>query len=151
MLRVNDRLRDVTGPLVRWMAVRGADRIPPILVDRMFLTLPLHAHLPEALIRLSSAEAQSASPPQVLILTELAGYENTDTLPENWTQSPVWVVVSGWGDPPIGPDSSGIEARARRLAEPIWGPPESLRVLHAEIGAAGKWAAVVEWRRSAGH
>lgn len=139
MLRVNDRLRDVTGPLVRWITVR-ASAPPPILADRMFIALPLMAHLPGAAIALPGTEVQTEAQRTLLA----AHAREVDP-----SSRPLWLVVSGWGDSPAGPrgvDGDAILARAGSLALAFGQRPSSTRLLHVELAGGGKWAAVVELR-----
>ncbi len=140
MLRVNDRLRDATGPLVRWMSTRPADHLPPMFVDRMFLALPLMAHLPESHVTMPESEIQTDA--QRAILAQCAR-------PADPSARPLWLVVSGWGDPPLGQGRVDLEAileRARALASQLALPPLEMRVLTFEMAGGGKWAAVVEGR-----
>jgi hypothetical protein len=122
--------------------------MPPVLCDQMFLALPLHAQLPEALIRVPFDEEVTDT--QVLILTEMCGYLEDENLPENWTSRPVWIALSGWGGAPLSEgrvDEAEVLRRAEVLARETWGTAGPMRLLRFDAIAGGfKWAAIVEMR-----
>ncbi|MBN1477033.1 glycosyltransferase family 39 protein [Candidatus Sumerlaeota bacterium] len=149
VLQANGHVRGVSGRLIKWIEARGGvEAMPPLLCDQMFLAMPLHAQLPGALIRVPFDEEVTVT--QVMILTEMCGYLKEENLPENWTQRPVWIALSGWGGAPLVEgrvDEAEMLRRAGVLAREIGGEAGPMRLLRFDAIAGGfKWAAIVEMR-----